>query len=178
MPHVAHPTRPPAETPVSLFELNGPHRVFPTRRALAKWLGHGALIHGALGTTLAPGCFSLCDEWIPATRWVARQDEVLIRNEDLLALLPPRRPHYGRPLPDPSSYRCAPVPGTGVRHSYRWFRHPRTQALLRDARFAAEDQTEPRMRARLGRRPTAWDDQSRQDARDRSWKRHRSTQWK
>lgn len=179
MPHPLFPTCPAVETPVWLFELAGPTRVFQSRRELAQWLGYAALSQGALGSALAPCGFSAQGHWDSGTHWVARQHGDLVSNADLLALLPPRPQRWRRhPAQRPSDYRRGPVPGTGVHHGYRWLRHPRTQALLREAWYTPEDHDEPRVRARLRSRPTAWDDQSRQDGKDRSWKRHRRTQWK
>lgn len=83
--------------------------------------------------------------------------------------------HARNTPPDPR-FRNGPVPRTGKRGSYRYHRHPRTTPTLRAA-VAAEQMGLP-LRGRSRDVPTAWDDINRADFHDRSWKRHRRTQWK
>lgn len=72
-----------------------------------------------------------------------------------------------------------PVPGTGRCGNYHYFRHPGTHNLRRSAAFFAEEgEVAPRAKRNAAGIPTAWDDYGRSDIGNRSWKRHRDTQWK
>ena len=89
-----------------------------------------------------------------------------------------------RILPPGVEFRSSPVPGSGKRSPYRWFRAPRTRQELAAHAAFADDLRDEELRlaglaARAGRRrrpPTAWDDQVRHV--DRCWKRHRRRQAK
>lgn len=72
-----------------------------------------------------------------------------------------------------------PVPRTGRPRNYRQFRRPGTHTIRRDTPHFSEE-GEPKVRGKRSAAgiPTAWDDRSRSDIEDRSWKRHRKTQWK
>lgn len=77
--------------------------------------------------------------------------------------------------------RGMPIPGTGRSSGYNLLRSPSTQSERRQDFFYSED-GEPspsiRPRRRAHHIPTAWDDDIRSDYGNRSWKRHRKTQWK
>lgn len=75
--------------------------------------------------------------------------------------------------------RGQPIPGTGKRGPYCYYRYPRTQ---RDRRlgYPVYEEGEPPIRGnRIPRMlPTCWEDLPRRSWRDRSWKRFRDTQWR
>lgn len=76
--------------------------------------------------------------------------------------------------------RGAPVPGTGRRARYGrcYLRYPSTQRDRRLGHAVVEDgEPLPRGARRPHAIPNAWDDLPRRDRKDRSWKRHRATQW-
>lgn len=74
-----------------------------------------------------------------------------------------------------------PVPYTGKLGRYCYRRKPRTLSIIKDA-FSKRDEDEIEFnvinRRTKGNITTAWDDKGRSDWRDRSWKRHRKTQYK
>jgi len=90
---------------------------------------------------------------------------------------PARRRRKGA-APGESGFRAEIVPGTGRWHRAHQFRRPATTAELR----ATDERELTDLGVRLRRvrldLPNAWDDISRRDRKDRSWKRHRRTQWK
>jgi len=106
--------------------------------------------------------------------------------DDLRAALPPRPRRSGRgcrlgAAPGEAGFRNETVPGTGhaVWHKGSFDRRPRTQAERRanlDERELMAAGVKIR-RARLTL-PSSRDDARRAAADDRSWKRHRATQWK
>lgn len=74
------------------------------------------------------------------------------------------------------------VPSTGRRHRHRGssMRRPRTQAERRMNQTGAREAGVPAPRGRRNEHhlPSSWDDISRSDWHERSWKRHRRTQYK
>jgi len=74
-----------------------------------------------------------------------------------------------------------PVPLTGKLGRYCYRRRPKTLNIIKDALSGRdEDEIEFNVINRRAKRriTTSWDDRGRSDWRDRSWKRHRKTQYK
>ena len=87
----------------------------------------------------------------------------------------------------PYVYRGGPVPFSGSRGRYCYYRHMRsTQEIrfndgMRDLNDEVLEDYGVAVRYRhrnRGKLPQSWDDYVRQDIRDRNWKRHRLNQWK
>lgn len=78
----------------------------------------------------------------------------------------------------PFTYRSGPVPSTGRRSGGSWFRSIGTTQERRDAAACKADGLSGLVRGSRNVRnlPNAWDDIPRSS--ERSWKRHRRTQWK
>lgn len=70
----------------------------------------------------------------------------------------------------PYKFRNGPVPRTGRRSNYGYWRHPKTAQELRNIDCFT--------RAKRKNIPTSWDDLERGDWRDKNWKRYRKHQWK
>jgi len=81
-------------------------------------------------------------------------------------------------------FRRGGVPGISHPKGGHYYRHPKTFALLREAALdkapcSMADDTlvdVPKLRQKLGRIPTLYDDVI--PGRTRSWKKHRRTQWR
>lgn len=92
--------------------------------------------------------------------------------------------HWSNFVCVPYEYRCDPVPfircRRGSNYSARYHKQPRT---IQERRAYFHDEiSEYDVRVRLTRNarnlPDPWDDRTRADIRDRSWKKHRKTQYK
>lgn len=80
-------------------------------------------------------------------------------------------------------FRNGPVPGIRKGHNYgHRTRSPKTLAELREVAFFDHDEDLDGLKIKLrkcrGDLPTRWDDPIRGDLYERSWKRHRKTQYK
>lgn len=182
---LAHLVPAAPELPIWLFERNGPIRLFSSRVALARFLGHANLVHHPLVSgfrSIRRTPFSPVG-WVEVEHtWIARQGDTCLTSEDLVPLLPEREPSLRQRLSWQPEHlrRRGPVPHTGRIHRYSsYLRAPRTQQLLRDVNFSTHEEAGvPPIRARLGHRPTRWDDRTRSTVDNRNWKHQRRTQWK
>ena len=75
----------------------------------------------------------------------------------------------------PFEYRHDPVPYTGGGYNYNYFRRMRTTQELR---YLCDEDHYKYSRKRRKNLPNSWDDLYRKDYDDKSWKRHRRTQYK
>lgn len=80
-------------------------------------------------------------------------------------------------------FRKGPVPYTRCRRGgYGYFRYPGTIQEIKRNRFDLQDEYVKEYKIKIRRRrsniPTAWDDITRSEYNNRSWKRHRKHQWK
>lgn len=115
--------------------------------------------------------------------WPARYHEYILRSsvgdnidpDTVRAAYNASRPY----IPRWGGYPNPRQPGH-KRGSYRWFRQPRTTQERRWAKAWDDEEFAPKTRCSRNFRnlPNAWDDYTRRDADDRSWKRHRKHQWK
>jgi len=74
-----------------------------------------------------------------------------------------------------------PIPFTGKRGRYCYFRHPRNINFRRADEASQADMAAEGFFARVEKKnqpPTNWDDIGRADVDHRSWKRHRKHQWR
>lgn len=81
-----------------------------------------------------------------------------------------RKLEYFRKNQKQYKFRNDPVPRTGRRSNYGYWRHPKTAQELRNIDCFT--------RAKRKNIPTSWDDLERGDWRDKNWKRYRKHQWK
>lgn len=180
--------------PVTMYDIQGEARVFPT---LAAAVAHAARCHLIIAERF-PSLLasSWGDPWSPPGRRVVLEDECgitipLWRAEE-------ERQHLGDLSPityrlrallmrvyDPErDFRNGPVPGVHRRRWGRSYRHIHTQAERRDVlgfetdlRDAGEFPIRVKIRARRKGIPTLWDDI--QPARKGDgWKNYRKTQYK
>jgi hypothetical protein len=72
-------------------------------------------------------------------------------------------------------YRQTPVPYVHAYSGGRYYRQPKTYRTIREILAPSEDNT-PRVRTKVNDAPSHWEDC--QIRYQRTWKRHRNTQWK
>lgn len=121
--------------------------------------------------------------------WIVRDDRGKIVTQDDVREAARKRhgSHYYRRETYLDKKRHAaslglPIPGTGHgRGGYgHYLRHPKTlqNNRLREAISRDERDAEFRVKGKVKLLPNLWDDVVRTDIGHRSWKRHRTTQWK
>jgi len=179
--------------PVTVRLAGGREATFPTIEAAVLWAGwwrvdaYQDYAHNANLAVLVPGHPELeppvvfIDEIgmrIPAWRVM-----LAARSINLEETSRPRLRWHWRIRYDGSTFRTAPVPGTGKRGGGHYFRRPRT---TQERRAAAAFETEReyigaggkvRARRNAANLVNAWDD-IRRSRDDRSWKACRRTQWR
>lgn len=180
----------PAYTPsVTLSMSDGSSRTFKSLRAaldelgmrwIAKNLGeHFYLFNGFAVSWAKSGCVRT-----PTYRMA----NAIMRNDlgdvitltDFQALIARRPRHSLR-----SSYWVnpfwdgqGPVPGTSKRRRGHYFREISTTPARRLAQRVDRAEPAPRAKRNAANLPSSWDDLGIAAREDRSWKRHRRTQWK
>ena len=84
------------------------------------------------------------------------------------------RINWYKPYKHTRDYRKNPVPRTGKK-SWNYYRKIKTFQERKESIYSKEYIRAKRNYTNL---PNSWDDITRKDFKDRSWKRHRKTQWK
>lgn len=171
------------QTTVTLFSREGDVWVYPSKQAALKALGRYWIAENVRREFCSfayrewgAGEFASCDGQAvyQTARYIMRDDA----GEPLTAVDFPAPPR-------PRRYRLldwwngeGPVPGIGRPRGGHYFRHIRTTQARRQAQRMEEGEVAPRARRNLRNLPNAWDDFGVAAREDRSWKRHRRTQWK
>ena len=81
-------------------------------------------------------------------------------------------------------YRKDPVPGTGNRGGYRWWKHPKTTQEMREYYKISTEEADTgypvhyRAKRNPSHLPKVWDDKIQSDWGNHSWKEFRKTQYK
>ena len=154
---------------------------YPSREAAFAAL-RPIILYGRLGSAFAPAVYRT--NWFGTSQIREAVDHILLdvltwrplRVEDFAKWLPVRTPWHIRRYAGWNG--TGPVPDTGRRRYHgRPYRPMRTQRSRRMACLADPEDVLPRPRAGKGL-PSLWDDRVRSDRREKSWKRHRRTQWR
>lgn len=176
---------PAPQSAVTLFHRDGRVWVYRNKQQALKELGRGFIARNVgvdfrvYSYTAFDGATSHCvyQEWDYVLR--GDQGEPLVLDDFFPSL--PRNAYRGHLYWRYLSWNGeGAVPGTGRRHRGSSMRHPRTQAERRMNQTGARETGVPAPRGCRNEHhlPSSWDDISRKDGCERSWKRHRRTQYK
>lgn len=177
----------PAYTPVvTLFTNDGKSRAFPSMRAALselgmRWIAENVGEHFCQFTGFDVRWTELGRVRTPTYRYafaIVRTDlGDVVTADDFRALIPKK---YGAWY-----YRRfefwngdGPVPRTGKHRGGHYFRRLSTAGARRQAQCVDVEEPAPRAARNKSNIPNSWDDYAVAAREDRSWKRHRRTQWK
>lgn len=177
----------PAYTPrVTLFATDGQTRSFSSLRAALdglgmRWIAENVGEHFCQFT----GYDTLLTGAGPVRTPLYRHAYVIVRTDvgevvtaaDFRALIPKRVAVWRT-----RGFSCwsgeGAVPYTGKRRGGRYFRRLGTVGARRQAQCVDAEEPAPRAARNATNIPNSWDDYAIAAREDRSWKRHRRTQWK